>query len=494
MRRMETAAATTGLRHPDQGAGSVHGITASDYALLYKGVMLAYTARMQPRTWAKLATVIMLLSSWAVPRAEACSGVEKGNISSRLVFPADGATAVPTNAQVVVSYVSLADPEPVVDHLVLKSAGGEPVPVTIAQPITYPLGYLLQKTFVLVPSQPLTPNTKYQVFSDIATLPCIQNDFWRDTTSKPRCRSILDGGIDTGATATAISSFTTGGAADHAAPTLSGALDVYSEPQSCNSSPCCGPYDGFSVTLSWSLAADDGAGLFYELSREGAVILYPIGSSAGTVVGNGVRGAFLCSGHKGSAIFSSFGYEQFQADPGNFQVVAVDMAGNRSAPVSADVTMACPAIDGGADAADAGDAACLDVAYGSDVQPDAAATDNRDLPLPVDSPSERAPGGETMRLTDLPIAIVDTASPPPDAAPSDAMVAPKPDVVLADQDAKPPVPDAAQTGTDAADAAVVQRSDKGAGCSCRVGDNRQSIAPFVVAVAWLALRRRRQRG
>src|ERR1035437_762852 len=88
---------------------------------------------MRRTTIATLLFIIAFGTPWLVivPSAHACSGVQTGNITSRLVFPADGSTSVPTNVQIVVTYVSLADTHPIADHLVLKAANGASVPVSI---------------------------------------------------------------------------------------------------------------------------------------------------------------------------------------------------------------------------------------------------------------------------------------------------------------------------------------------------------------------------
>ena len=410
----------------------------------------------------------------SLPRAEACSGYQQGNISSRLVFPADGTTGVPTNAQVVVSYVSAGDKEAVVDHLGLRSSTGEGVPVTISQPITNPSGYLIQKTFVLVPSQPLAPNTEYQVLSDIATLPCIQNTHWASSMSTPACRSILDGGgadDGAGAVSTAVSSFTTDGGPNKIHPTLSGAITYTSETQSCTSSACCGPYEGYSVSLRWDAATYTGGDVFYELSREGVVILYPIQAGDGQVAGNGVRGAFLCSGGKSISTVGSFGYEQFQAQPGKFQVVAVNMAGNRSGQASVEVTVDCPLVDGGANA---GDATPIDDANRGE----------KDVFPPADPVTDDAPAADTAQSTDLPPTHADTMIPIPDTP--DAAIAAKPDAPPAIQDAKTVSPKTNGTNVDAA----LARSGS-SGCSCQMSSRGQGLGVILIVALGLAVRRRR---
>ena len=451
---------------------------------------------------------LLLLSAFGTsgvviaPRAHACSGAQRGNITSRLLFPADGSTSVPTNVQIVVTYVSLADTHPIADHLVLKAANGASVPVSISQPVTSSSGYIIQKTFVLAPAGPLAPNAKYSVFSDIANPSCVQNEYWQSGMPSPLCTLAPDGGAGDGGvltTSTAISGFTTGTGPDNTPPTQSGDITYDTEPQSCDSSPCCGPYSGFSVSMRWSGATDGGGPLFYELSREGSVILYPIQTGTLEIGGSGVRGAFLCSGHKGSASFSSFGFEDFQGLPGNYQVVAVDLAGNRSQPISVDVTVPCDGVDGGAVTVDAaaledapGPSAEVFVAQGDALGPSwdglyAIALDARagqpDLAIVIDVP----------RMVDVFAAPDDVPVALPDAGISDAVVAVLADAPAAAEDLKPATPDASPARTDVA---VAVRTKDGNGCSCRVAGGHDGLAGFALVALGIAfaVRARRRRG
>jgi hypothetical protein len=241
--------------------------------------------------------------------------------------------------------------------MVLAAADGSVVPIIVSQPATSP-GYAIQTTFVLAPVEPLQPNTQYIVYSAFATVPCVQNDYWNSqlTLYYHLCTPVPDGGavdagaVDAGAVdagafgaPAAISAFTTGDGPDLTSPVLSGGITTAAEPQSCSASPCCGPFDGFSVTLQWTEATDNGP-VLYELSREGVTVLYPLYPGDGNPGVGEVQGAFLCSGSKTTSMVMSTGNpsaEAFQGQPGRYQVVAVDQAGNRSAPIGAKVNVDC---------------------------------------------------------------------------------------------------------------------------------------------------------
>jgi hypothetical protein len=430
-------------------------------------------------------TLVVTPFFFAAPSAQACSGSPPGNVSSRLVIPADGATSVPTNVQIVVTYLSLSDTHPMADHLALKTAGGASVPVTISQPVSNTSGYLIQKVFVLVPTAPLQPNTSYSVFSDIATLPCDQNDYRMSGSPHPPCTALPDGGmVDGGAYAlsTAISAFTTGSGPDQTSPTLSGDITFTAEAQSCNAGACCGPYDGFSVSMGWTAAADGSGPMFYELSREGVVLRYPIQDGQNQIAASSVRGAFLCSGNKGMSVFSTFGFEDFQGQPGNYKVVAVDLAGNRSQAISVDVTVDCTIPDGGP--------MMVDVAPGIDSL--GGSWDG--LYALVDMPPANP---DLVVVADAPT-IVDTVASPDttpilhgDAGIPDVAILVGRDGPVAAEDLKPASPDGKSTSPDAGPS--VHPNDDGGGCSCRVGGGADGFASIVLVGLGLALTVRSRR-
>jgi MYXO-CTERM domain-containing protein len=450
--------------------------------------------------------VVVFAASLLLPEshAQACSGSSRGNVQSRLVMPADAAVLVPTNAQIVITYLSVSDPHPVADQLALKTSAGATVPITVSQPFTDPSTYLIQTVYVLKPTAPLQPNTKYLVFSEIPVLPCDQNAYRMSGSTNPPCTPAPDAGApgDAGIaiSANAVSSFTTGSGPDDVPPVLTGDITQSAERQSCSASACCGPYDGYSVSLSWSAATDSIGPVFYELSFEGSVLRYPIQTGQLDVGGNAVSGAILCSGKKWISTFSTFGFEDFQGPQGNYTIVAVDLAGNRSQPLTVNVTVDCSVIDGGVPPPDAPIDTLPPPADGEEVKRDAAVLDasGNDLRTIADV----SPSGIDMYSTPDHSVARDTGA---DGAlfSADSMVTPdvtsRPDVVAVADDVKAAGPDAGQGKPDAApsyaDAADTVASNLDTGCSCRLGrssDHSVGVALLTLGLALLIRHRRRQ--
>jgi MYXO-CTERM domain-containing protein len=326
----------------------------------------------------------------------------------------------------------------------------------------------------------------------------------------PDAGVVGDGGVV--ASANAISSFTTGTGPDSTPPALSGQIDYSADRQSCGASACCGPFDGYSVGMSWTAATDDGGPVFYELSVEGMVVRYPIQDGQLQVAGSAVRGAILCSGQKWITTFGSFGFEDFQSKQGNYQIVAVDLAGNRSSPLSVNVTVDCSVVDGGAEPVDVavdtlpppadaselkGDGRLLDGARDglltiADVSPGSIDLySTPDLSIVGDATPGR--GDSVVRFSPETGALSADGSARPDVvAAGDINTAP-PDTGPQKQDAAAPSPDAASPSPDAAP--VVASKHEG-GCSCRIAGRSDGSAGFALVALGLvlAIRRRFRRG
>jgi hypothetical protein len=411
----------------------------------------------------KVARRVLTLAAFAVsylvysPRANACSGLPRGWLGSRQVLPADASLNVPTNTRVVLAYVGSAPA--VVDHPKLQTRDGVEVATTVsalANDVANSPNYI---TYVLSPNAPLVPNTEYQVLSAFGQIPCVQNDyFYSGMLAYKPCISVADaaagnGGVDGGtpAPSVVVSSFTTGQGPDRTAPALSGDLTYSTIAQACDGSPCCGPYDGYAVTLSWNDASDDEQPILYELVQEGKTVLFPVPSSKPSV-----QGAFLCSGgfvmnniSMMSSIYPDM-YPVFLGTNGLYQIVAVDLAGNRSNPIGGQVAIDCNAgLDGGIDG-------------GADSQ--GVVDSPQDLASAIDVPSnpERLDGSEPH---DVPLQA-DAATP-----------SSKPDA-----------------GTLGPDADQPEKTDRG--CSCHLADSKGTPAGvLVLTLGWLlaAHARRRKR-
>jgi hypothetical protein len=118
-------------------------------------------------------SVLALVSMTHLVPAQACSGGLRGMILSRQAVPADGSTAVPTNARVYVSYSAYSPG--VNDTLRLQATDGTDVAAIVSQPLNTPSGNTYNQTLMLVPSAPLQPNTKYRLLSTISQVPCLQD-------------------------------------------------------------------------------------------------------------------------------------------------------------------------------------------------------------------------------------------------------------------------------------------------------------------------------
>ena len=244
--------------------------------------------------------------------------------------PYDGQTGVPTNARIVVAYSASST---VTDHLALRSSDGAPVAVTASQ-----------SGFVLTPVASLEPNTQYQVLSELAVLPCEQDPRYLSAVSLPACTSqgdagVVDGGgaIDGGAQSFVIATFSTGAGPDLTPPVLTGNVSVTTSNQSCIGGGCCVDFTGVAFTLAWTAATDDTGVAHYEISNQ-------TGSGGDWTFSTLVMGLAFCTGYG-----PGLGFQSFVGTAGTYQVVAVDLAGNRSAPVNAVVDIDCSVRDAGAD-------------------------------------------------------------------------------------------------------------------------------------------------
>jgi hypothetical protein len=296
---------------------------------------------------------LSLVAVCPVPSAEACSFPRPGTIFSRAVSPSDGATGVPTNVKLVVVYQTMGSP--IADHLRLQASNGAEVDLQVTQPEKQSSASGLRQTSVLTPTKLLNANVQYQLLSDISQVPCIPNELLSTSGgSYPACLPVAGGadggirvGLDAGTPSFVVASFMTGSGPDQSAPAMSGAPTYRSYPYSCVGGGCCGPYEGYSVGFDWPSATDDLGVVMYELSHAGSGVLFPIGESASRISLGRIEGAFLCSGMI-FPISMMDGYTSFLGEPGAYQVVAVDLAGNRSDPISVEVNINCEKIDAGA--------------------------------------------------------------------------------------------------------------------------------------------------
>lgn len=279
----------------------------------------------RPRASWLLVAVLGVLASFPAPSAHACSPSIMGLISDRRVMPYDGQSGVPTNVQITVTYDYTGK---IADDLKLQSIDGVLVPSSTSQ----------EFGFVLTPLAPLQPNTQYQVLSEWAVLPCVQGTADPAPVPFPTCGHTKDGGVvDSGSPADGgalpasfvIATFTTGSGVDGVPPVLSGDLSYTTTTESCSGGGCCVEYTGVAIILSWNAASDDAGVAYYEAKNR---------DSGGTdwTFSPSARGLVFCAGYG-----PGLGFQDFVGTPGMYQVVAVDLAGNRSLPISVPVSVDC---------------------------------------------------------------------------------------------------------------------------------------------------------
>jgi len=383
--------------------------------------------------------------------ADACTPPIPGLISGRQVIPHDGQTGVPTNVQIAVTYSASGT---VTDHLKLQSSDGVPVATTASQ-----------AGFLLTPVASLEPNTQYQLLSDLAVVPCEQDPRYLSATSLPACTSaeasgVVDGGVaidgGTSAPPSVIATFTTGNGPDVSPPVLNGNVGVTTSYQSCSGGGCCVEFTGVAFTLGWPAATDDTGIAHYEIANQ-------TGSGSATTFATSAAGLAFCTGYG-----PGLGFQTFIGTAGTYQVVAVDLAGNRSVPVNAVVSIDCSVPDAGQDS-----------------------SPGRDTGLPADTtrPSQDADlskvdiaNGEDAG-TDVITFLVDATTE------SDAGL----DLGAPKADAAADVGTGAGDLTPKVDAATASDKTSGGGCSCRLGNGRRGSASALVVVLGLLLIHRRGR-
>jgi MYXO-CTERM domain-containing protein len=302
------------------------------------------------------------------------------------------------------------------------------------------------------------------VLSDYGQVPCTFGQ--SSNAAVPLCSvGSADGGGDA---SFAISSFTTTTWSDQQAPGDFDANSAGISAASCYSSACCGPYSGFLATLGWSRVDDAGGMVYYEVSSRGSLVAAP-------VLGTSATGFLPCAGSTGAPAEASF-----TGTPGDYEVVAVDLAGNRSRPHAMPVAINCNLFDGGLTPtfADAAAERASDVPV---AQADAGAA-------ALDAAGAEGLGAEAgLGGLDAGPAAGADAGAARDVKPDAALVA---DVAAVGRDAV--------TARDAVfdDLAGARATGGDSGCSCAVAGRSQGMRAWVIGGLALALavamRRRRR--
>jgi MYXO-CTERM domain-containing protein len=205
-----------------------------------RGTGLASWAAMTPTLRLASAGLIGLASIAALARpGRACSPPvpPPQGYSSRQTLPEDGATGVPSNARISVSYATqrIAALEYIDPHLELRDSSGNVVPARFAS--LRQNGSLLE---TLTPDDPLVAGT-YQIL-DLLSATC-------DTDQISQCRSTEP---------TVIGSFTASDTADTATPTFAGATGVEATYHPFHHFSDCGGNDAYLLYgVQWAAATDD---------------------------------------------------------------------------------------------------------------------------------------------------------------------------------------------------------------------------------------------
>jgi hypothetical protein len=270
---------------------------------------------------------------FAPAQANACSPIVDV-LYAREMVPGDGATQVPLNAKIRIAYDARVVVMSDLDHPALETSTGEAVAteMSVAGPF---------KDFTVTPLALLAPNTRYRIMSNFASIPCA---FHGRSATFPACSTTMDGGVvqdgggepgsldagqvDGGSATDAstqalavIGSFTTGASTDVTAPSPPGNIHHTRWPSSCTGGGCCFEYHGFEARISWEASSDDTGVAYYEVSTA---------AGAGIQTTLSMDVLFRCGTYMGDIGLA-----------GPYQVVAVDLAGNRSTPATVDLSDVC---------------------------------------------------------------------------------------------------------------------------------------------------------
>jgi hypothetical protein len=383
--------------------------------------------------------------------ARACSAASPGTITVRNVLPRDGATSVPINTRVIVDYGGGA----ISDYPKLQTVGGVAMATVASRP--------RPGTSILTPATALLPDTTYQVLSDIAQVPCTSDPLEQARNpSIPLCvraASVDAGGVDAGSSSGGsfvIASFTTTTWSDDVPPNDFQAVSAGASSTYCGGESCCGTFAGFLATIGWDAVQDNGGMGYYEVSSRGSVV-------ASFVFGTSVTGFLPCGWYTGGPQQASF-----VGIAGDYEVVAVDLAGNRGQPHAMPVAINCDIFDGG-----------LASPY----------------PTATAEPAPEPPFADAgVEVADAAVAVVDAAVAGADAAVDVADAASgepgAPDTRVAAAEDAATAPDATGGGPDTTVSPEVM---SGGGCSCRIAGRPQGSFSVVLAGLALALAPRARR-
>lgn len=213
-----------------------------------------------------------------------------------LTFPADGASDVATNLQVVLVYAGTpaafafdAADVPGIDpsRVVLRPKGGGAVPTTATVSMLPRLSWTAKWVVAVRPDEPLQPMTSYEIVD--ANMPC--------------------GGLPCPPDPQVVATFMTGAGPDTEPPLFAGLSTLTPGARYvCGSIDCCEPSNVRHVTLDWAPASEPA--------------LYRVEDIAGGTVRDLLAATTL------ETTIDCAGANLFGGSPGPYRVRAVDWAGN----------------------------------------------------------------------------------------------------------------------------------------------------------------------
>jgi MYXO-CTERM domain-containing protein len=260
-----------------------------------------------------LGVAAVLVGRTAVAHA-AC---EFGPFELREVSPASGATDVPINTEIRLTYWKDGlGIDTLLTDIQLRAADGTIIDLD-AQVVRNQEG-IMRTMVVATLADDLVPDTRYEILSRIAR-PCIENNPVACMLEQHEPVAI----------------FTTGAASDTTAPSFAGptGMNTFRWLREL-SSQWCGPYEAVLLTIGWQPATDDTPAdtIRYHVYRDQTRV-----ASYMTAV-RGARGVFKCN----ADYFVTEALGDFIGQNGTYHVRAVDMAGNEDSNSAAlDVYLRC---------------------------------------------------------------------------------------------------------------------------------------------------------
>jgi MYXO-CTERM domain-containing protein len=256
-----------------------------------------------------LAVAAVLAGRTAV--AHACSPFR---YALEQISPADGATEVPLNTEIRLTYMA-ADSTGIDDVLTdIKLRAADGAIIDLDAQLLKNDGGSARSMVVASLAAELAPGTQYEILSRIAH-PCAEFDQVACTLEEHQ----------------AVASFTTGTASDTTAPSFAGPTHISAWYEACGQPGCCGPSEAVVFHIGWQPATDDTPAdtIRYHVYRAQTRVASYVATATGVL---------KCS----NDWFETEKLGDFVGENGTYYVRAVDMAGNEdSNSVALEVNLRC---------------------------------------------------------------------------------------------------------------------------------------------------------